>query len=558
MSQIGSAWPRPGRDAWIAWVLLLGACGKPAPPLAPAQPKPPLRLVVLVVVDQLPSWSFDRDVALVKGGISRLLASGVYYPHAEMPFSATNTSSGHAAFGCGAGPEHSGILATEWWHRDRGGLASSVADPDCEGFWIGKAPAPAEARACASGRQLAVAGLADILREETGGRGKSVAIALKLRAAILATGRRPDLAIWYDPDQVAMTTSSYYAKQAPPWLVDLAKNKPSRADLEWEWTPLDPALLARVTKIPDDGPGEGHAYELDTSFPHPLASCSNRGRALRVTPIGTDLTVATAIAAIDGEALGADDTTDLLSVSFSAHDYAGHVWGQESWERLDLFLRLDRRLGELLDAIDERVGPDNYAVVFTSDHGATRMVEHSVARGRHALRIVPADVVAAANNAISATLGAGIWVVSLSGSTLYVNPALLALPAAERGRALDAAVTAVSKIDGINYVARSDQIAGDCATREGIEAKACRSLHAERSGEIFVGYGPDCLLTTYSAGTGHGSANPDDSIVPIIVSVPGRAARRVDDRVSTLRVTTTIAELLGISAPPAARAPPLR
>ena len=557
MRQTGSSWPRLARDALLTGVLLGSACGKPAPPPAP-KPPAPLRLVVLIVVDQLPSWSFDRDADLVEGGIARLLGEGIYYPHAEIPFSATNTSSGHAALGSGASPAQTGILATEWWHRDRGGLASSVADPDCAVFWIGRKPAPTETRECASGRQLAVAGLADILRKESGGRAKSVAIALKLRAAILATGRRPDLAIWYDPDQAAMTTSSYYVDRAPPWLADLAKRRPSDEELAWEWTASDPALLARVTAIPDDAPGEGSFYGLDTSFPHSLGTCSDPNRALRVTPVGTDLTVAAAIAAIDGESLGADEITDLLSVSFSAHDYAGHLWGQESWERLDLFLRLDRRLGELLDAIDERVGHDNYAVVFTSDHGATRMVEQSVARGHHALRVVPTDVVAAANSAIATILGDGDWVVSLSGSTLYMSAAFAARPAPDRDRALDAAVGAIAKIDGINYVARSDRIGGDCAARAGIEASACRSLHAERSGEIFVGYGPDCLLTTYTVGTGHGSANPDDSVVPIILSVPGRAPRRADTKVSTLSVTTTIAELLGISAPPAARAPPLR
>ena len=47
--------------------------------------------------------------------------------------------------------------------------------------------------------------------------------------------------------------------------------------------------------------------------------------------------------------LGADDVPDLLAISFSAHDYAGHSWGPDSWEVLDLTLRLDRALGQLFD-----------------------------------------------------------------------------------------------------------------------------------------------------------------------------------------------------------------
>jgi L-alanine-DL-glutamate epimerase-like enolase superfamily enzyme len=63
-----------------------------------------------------------------------------------------------------------------------------------------------------------------------------------------------------------------------------------------------------------------------------------------------------ALAAIAGERLGADDVADYLAISVSSHDYAGHAWGQESWERLDLLLRIDRRIGELLAHLDRTVG----------------------------------------------------------------------------------------------------------------------------------------------------------------------------------------------------------
>ena len=60
-----------------------------------------------------------------------------------------------------------------------------------------------------------------------------------------------------------------------------------------------------------------------------------------------------------------------------AHDYAGHFWGPESWEVLDLTLRLDAALGRLFDTLDQRFGKTGWAVVLTSDHGATPMVDYS-------------------------------------------------------------------------------------------------------------------------------------------------------------------------------------
>ncbi len=532
---------------------------QPAPNTHPdPTPPPPLRLVVLVVIDQLPSWIFDRDVKLVQDGIARLVRTGVFFPRAELPYSATNTSSGHAALATGTPPATTGILATSWYQRDQHAERSSVDGTGCRVFRLaGAAAEPQSAARCPSSQQLAVDGLADVLRRARGGRALSIAIALKQRAAILALGRRPDLAVWYQPDQGAMTTSSFYAAQPPAWLVDLAEDHPGSA-LSWAWTPTDPALLARVTGLPDDAPGEANGYDLGTTFPHDLAATGDPAGALRATPMGDQLVLDTALAALAATDLGRDDVPDLLSVSFSSHDWAGHVWGQESWERLDLFLRLDRQIGALLRALDHKVGPDHYAVVLCSDHGATRLVEHSRAHGRPARRIQPSEVIEAANRAARAQLGDGDWIAAWAARNLYVDDRVLALPADRRDAVLDAMVAAVRKVDGIARVFRTDRITGDCDRRDPAEAKACRSVFPGRSGEIYVDYRPDHILTTYPTGTDHGSGNPDDSFVPLVVAVPGRAARTDDQHVSTLRITATLAELLGIPAPPAAVGKPLR
>ena len=56
----------------------------------------------------------------------------------------------------------------------------------------------------------------------------------------------------------------------------------------------------------------------------------------------------------------------------------------------------------------------------------------------------------------------------------------------------------------------------------------------------------------------HGTLNPDDRTVPVIVSAPNMAPSRSDARVSTLSVAPTLAHLLGIRPGPAVTAPTLR
>jgi arylsulfatase A-like enzyme len=271
------------------------------------------------------------------------------------------------------------------------------------------------------------------------------------------------------------------------------------------------------------------------------------------------LTLEAARAAIVGEQLGGDRYPDLLAVSLSAHDYAGHDWGQESWERLDLLLRLDDQLGTFLRYLDDRVGRGRYAVVLTSDHGATALVEHSRRAGKRAERVSFDDIEARARQAAARRLGSGRWVVTVAASTVYMHKEFYQQPKAAREAALDEMVASLRSMPGIGYVTRVDRIAGDCDRRKGIAALACRSVVPELSGEIFFSADEHHLLTRYGTGTGHGSPNLPDREVPLVVSAPGWGAERVTDRaVSLLQVAPTLSALLGIDPPPAARAPALQ
>ena len=133
------------------------------------------------------------------------------------------------------------------------------------------------------------------------------------------------------------------------------------------WNKLPDIDHAAITGVPDDNPGELEEHGLGASFPYHLARYQAPAKTLRAIPLGDDLLLETARAALVGEGMGTDDITDLLTVSFSAHDYAGHNWGQESWERLDLLLRLDDKLGDFLAHLDKTVGTRHRAAVGLSE-----------------------------------------------------------------------------------------------------------------------------------------------------------------------------------------------
>jgi predicted AlkP superfamily pyrophosphatase or phosphodiesterase len=288
-------------------------------------------------------------------------------------------------------------------------------------------------------------------------------------------------------------------------------------------------------------------------FPYRLAASADPGRALRATPLLDQIEIDTAIAAIGGERLGADDVPDLLVVSLSAHDYVGHNWGQESWEMIEHERALDVHIGRLLDALDRDVGEHRYAVLLTSDHGATPLVE----RGRHpgARRIPPSELEAAAEEAAATVLGAGDWIAAVSSAMVYLAPATGARPAAERARALDAIAARLAAVPQVARVIPLDALPDGCQDLDDLARRACWSRVPGESGDLLVIPTDGSLVTTYTSGTSHDAPSDDNRHVPLILRVPGQQRR--SGPASILSVAPTLAALLGIPPPPAATAPPL-
>jgi hypothetical protein len=512
----------------------------------------PVRLVVLVVVDQLATWSFERDRAALTGGIARLLEGGVYYAGAELPYASTYTATGHATIATGAPPRIHGIVANRWFDRATNKPREATADPDAASFSATNGALVGNGQ---SSRWLLAPGIADALRAATDGRGKSVAISLKERAAILGLGRSPDAAIWYDERQPAMTTSRAYARSEPTWLLDLERTHPVSERFGDVWKPRDAALLAKLTGVPDDAPGEGEGEGgLGHTFPHVLAAGGKPALALVNTPTGTDLLFDTAESAIAAMRLGDDEVADVLLISVSSHDYAGHAWGQESWERLDLLLDLDRRLGGFLERLDRVVGKDDYAVVLTSDHGAVPMFERGGAPVR---RIGPAVILDAAERAIVPLLGRGRWTASYQANSVSMSPAFRAKPTDQQAAALAAAAEAIRQLPGMGLVAPTASLTGGCDARPAAERFACEAIEPSRNGELWASVADGGIASDYPTGTSHGAPSAFERKVPILVMAPGLSPRRDDRPVSMLAVAATVTRLLGVPPPRETSTPPL-
>src|SRR5262249_47669925 len=159
------------------------------------------------------------------------------------------------------------------------------------------------------------------------------------------------------------------------WVAEYNHARPADQWFGTRWAHRKPELDYERHSGPDDVLGEGSKeFGLGRVFPHPLDGGPNRTRTayygqLYASPFGNDLLLGLVKRATAGEGLGSRDVPDLLIVSFSSNDPIGHVWGPDSQEVLDVTLRSDLIVKELLDHLDAQVGPGRYVLALTADHG---------------------------------------------------------------------------------------------------------------------------------------------------------------------------------------------
>ena len=514
---------------FTALLALVAACHG-ATPGSPAPGEPP-RLVVLLVIDQWPEWAFDQKRPhLHGGGFDRLLSEGEWHV-GEHPSAATMTAPGHALLGTGEPTAASGILGNAWWHRDVGRVLTATEGRDGEttDTWL---------RGPGLGESVAAA--------HTGAR--AVSVALKERASILMLGHA-GLRLWYDGKHGAWCA---YGAEPPAWVRAREAAAPLGARIHAPWTPTDPAELARLSGGPDTAPGEIGEKGLGITFPHAPDATPSASDAVFATPLGNDLVLEMATAALAGEHLGADAVPDYLAISLSAHDYVGHGWGQESWEMWDMELRLDRALAVFMTALDTQVGAGRWAMIVTSDHGVSPMPE----RMPHGGRLTYGQIAAAANRAAVAELGPGDWIADARYPSVYLSAAALAQPAHDRDMALQKIVFALRSFPGIARVERTADVAGHCETRTGEDFALCLALDPERSGEVTYLPAPGwvTVLDDEPEATAHGSLNAYDREVPVIMLPPGRAphaplAAHDATTIHMARIATVLARWLGVTPP---------
>jgi predicted AlkP superfamily pyrophosphatase or phosphodiesterase len=522
---------------------------------APAQ-KPGLarpKLVVGIVVDQM-RWDYLYRYYERYGsdGFRRLLGEGFSCDNTLINYLPSFTAVGHTCIFTGSVPALSGISGNEWIEQLSGKTVYCTDDSTVRTVGADNASGKM------SPRNLLVSTVTDELRLASNFQSKVVGVSLKDRAAILPAGHTANAAFWLDDSTGNFVSSTYYMQELPGWVDAYNKTRPIEKLIQNGWTTLRPIDTYKNSDS-DDQPYEGrYPGETGTSFPHHIDEAYKKSRGIfRPTPFGNTLTLDFARQAVEGYQLGSGPATDFLTINCASTDYVGHMFGPNSIEVEDTYLRLDQDLGKFFAYLDSKLGKGQYTVFLTADHGAAHAI------GFMQKHEIPADfwnsrpLVDSLNRMLAVKFGVDKLI--RSGLNYQLNFDLGKIDAQHLD--LDAikrlCIDWLERQPGISYAVDLAHI-GESPVPEPLRSMIINGYNFKRSGAVqivlaagwFEGYG--------KTGTTHGTWNPYDTHIPLVFMGWGIRPGHSNAAVNMADIAPTVAALLHIQMPNGAVGKPIK
>jgi hypothetical protein len=381
-------------------------------------------------------------------GLLWLADSGVRFENTRTAAAPTVTAAGHASVCTGSVPAVHGVTANEYFDRTDSTSKPLVSDPAAKVIrtvgMLGSGPleqtspdsgvSPWRLRTSTLGERFKTAAAANGQLP-----GKSIAVAIKDRAALICAGSNHDGAYYFDAKSGSIVTSSKAGRAALPTWVD-SFNRGRRPEMYGDWnlalknqseysSALDSRefaatnafLQSRTQKI--GKPGEFP----HTLRPHPNTSLLEVYDRFSLMPAASDYVVDFALEAALHEKIGQGGSSDILVISFSSPDLVGHSYGSASMELVDTYLHLHASIERLRTKLPTILGHERITYALTADHAVQQIPEALQATGKNAGRIDAKSFQLEVNRLIAGNpkFGGGEWISAFVSDQLFLNHTLI-------------------------------------------------------------------------------------------------------------------------------------
>ncbi len=502
--------------------------------------------MVGIVVDQMCyEYLYRFESKFGSKGFRLFMENGANVRNTLYNYVPTYTGPGHASIYTGTTPENHGIVANEWFDRNINEVINCVDDKTVS--TVGST----SNNGMRSPKNLKTNTISDQLKM-TYPDAKVISMSIKDRGAILPGGHLSDGSYWYDASTGRFITSTFFTNKLPEWVQNFNDQGQVDQYLQQKWIPLLD-ISAYSESGPDDSP-----YEVllpgktSPTFPYDLKEMTN-GKAdyslFTYTPFANTYLTDLAILSLSSEKLGLDAHTDLLCISYSTPDIAGHAFGPYSVEIEDMYLRLDLEIERLIEALNKQVGKGQYTIFLTADHAVVPVPQQLSDNKLPGGYIFLKEKMAQLKKDVNSQYGTEL-ILEQENLNIYLDHDKISQLKLNKSEIENFIAEKIITWEGVKRVFTKEQLCNGNADDQWLNMVRRGYHHAESGDVIFIlepGYLPKSADSEKSRkGTSHGSAFNYDTHVPLLWYGKNIKKQNIYRNVDITDISATLTHMLNL------------
>jgi len=338
--------------------------------------------------------------------------------------------------------------------------------------------------------------------------------------------------------------------ELPEWVKKFNDQEYPKKSLNETWnTILD--ISAYAESGPDNSPYEVLLPGKTTpTFPYDLKSMTGSTPNYSLftsTPFANTYLADFAIAGLNNENLGKDEQTDILCISFSSPDIAGHAFGPYSVELEDMYIRLDLEIARLIKELEMKVGKDEFTMFITADHAVVPVPQYLIDKKLPGGYVFENAALENLKKDIQKEFGQDV-IQTIENNNVYMDHKKIAEFKLNKDLIEKRIAALIGEWKGVKVVYTSEQLK---VSSEGDNWKTMVQLgyHPKESGDVIYllepGYLPKSEDTEKAhRGTSHGSAFNYDSHVPLLWYGKNISHQEIFRRINITDVSATLTHML--------------
>lgn len=436
----------------------------------------PKVVVVINVENMRPEYIQRYYYNLLDGGLKRLVDQGALCSNTRNYINDQNIEAATATLFTGNYPTLHGVVNSDWLNRVNNKIENASTNKNYQ--TVGGDSNEGQK----SADQLLCNTLGDELKLTSNGRSKVYSVSTRAETAIFSAGHAADGAFWMENTSGNMISSSYYIDQFPFWALSFNNKKLAQNALDDKWKLLFLNPVSYKASADDYSDFE-KGYDKRCTFPYDLQKIYDQTgdfSLFKHTPAANHIITDFAINIFDKAFLGTDEHPDLLTVNYSS---LNGLFGPQSLETEDFYIRLDKDIARLVTHIEEAVGKQNMLVVissvcaenYTSDYLASQKLPNGTVR--------PDNIAALLRSFLNATYGQGNWVQEVVDQEIYLNRDLIKEKGIDYNEMATKSAELVNQFAGVNMAVPS-RIFMQGNFANGPLRSMSNSFNFQRSGDI--------------------------------------------------------------------------